>query len=115
MVLARTPEAPPGIKGVSLFIVPKILVAEDGKLGARNDLRCVSLEHKLGIHASPTCGMAFGDGGGDVGHQVGEDQCSIEYMITTRRHARFATGHPVGALPTTPRSSKRRRGKASQL
>src|ERR1700726_2370116 len=72
MVLARIEGAPPGVKGISLFIVPKWLVNEDGSLGARNEVRCVSIEHKLGIHASPTCVLAFGDHDGAVAHLVGE-------------------------------------------
>ena len=74
MVLARLPDAPPGTRGISLFLVPKFLVNDDGSLGARNDLRCVSLEHKLGIHASPTCVMSFGDDEGAIGYLVGEEQ-----------------------------------------
>src|SRR5512139_3771040 len=68
LVLARTPNAPEGVKGISLFIVPKFLFGADGKLGQRNDAWCVSIEHKLGIHASPTCVMAYGDNGGAVGY-----------------------------------------------
>ena len=66
-MLARTPTAPPGVKGISLFVVPKFLVNADGSLGERNDVRCVSIEHKLGIHASPTACWRFGDKGGAVG------------------------------------------------
>ena len=76
LVLARTPDAPAGVRGISLFIVPKFLAGADGNPGKRNDLRCVSLEHKLGIHASPTCVMSFGDDGGAVGHLVGYDSPS---------------------------------------
>ena len=72
LVLARVPGAPAGTRGVSCFIVPKYLVNEGGSLGARNDVRCVSIEHKLGIHASPTCVMAFGEAGGAVGYLIGE-------------------------------------------
>src|SRR5262249_1303990 len=68
LVLARTPDAAPGVRGISLFIVPKFLVDADGSLGARNDLQCVSLEHKLGTHATPTCVMSYGDEGGAVGY-----------------------------------------------
>ena len=67
LVLARTPTAPEGVKGISLFVVPKFLVNDDGSLGARNDVQCVSIEHKLGIHASPTAVLAYGDHGGAVG------------------------------------------------
>src|SRR5207249_8187917 len=73
LVLARTPDAPEGVKGISLFVVPKFLVNADGSLGARNDVRCVSIEHKLGIHGSPTAVLAFGDGEGAVGWLVGEE------------------------------------------
>ncbi len=92
MVLARLPDAPPGIKGISLFIVPKVLVEADGSPGRRNDLRCVSLEHKLGIHASPTCVMAYGDDGGAVGFLVGEENRGIEYMFTMMNNARLSVG-----------------------
>jgi alkylation response protein AidB-like acyl-CoA dehydrogenase len=92
MVLARLPDAPPGTRGVSLFIVPKFLVNADGSLGARNDLRCVSLEHKLGINASPTCVMAYGDGGGAVGYLVGEENRGMECMFTMMNNARLNVG-----------------------
>ncbi|MCH7931748.1 MAG: acyl-CoA dehydrogenase family protein, partial [Proteobacteria bacterium] len=71
VVLARTPDSPPGTKGLSVFIVPKVLVAADGSLGERNDLRCISLEHKLGINASPTAVMAYGEGEGAIGYLIG--------------------------------------------
>ena len=92
MVLARMPDAPPGIKGISLFVVPKFLVKPDGSLGDRNDLRCVSLEHKLGIHASPTAVMAFGDNEGAIGYLVGEENRGIEYMFTMMNNARMGVG-----------------------
>jgi 3-(methylthio)propanoyl-CoA dehydrogenase len=92
LVLARTPEAPPGVKGISLFIVPKFLVAADGSLGVRNDVQCVSLEHKLGIHASPTAVMAFGEQGGAVGYLVGEENRGLEYMFVMMNHARLNVG-----------------------
>ena len=92
MVLARTPDAPRGIRGVSLFIVPKVLVNEDGSLGARNDLRPVGLEHKLGIHGSPTCVMAYGEGDGALGTLVGEENCGIRYMFTMMNNARLGVG-----------------------
>ncbi|MCC7276004.1 MAG: acyl-CoA dehydrogenase [Alphaproteobacteria bacterium] len=92
MVLARTPDAPAGSRGISLFIVPRFLVAADGGLGARNDVRTVSLEHKLGIHASPTCVLAFGDGGGAVGFRVGEENRGLEYMFTMMNNARLSVG-----------------------
>jgi len=92
MVLARTPDAPPGSKGLSLFIVPKFLPDRDGRPGARNDVRCVSLEHKLGIHASPTAVMSYGDGGGAVAELVGAENHGIEYMFTMMNSARLAVG-----------------------
>src|SRR4051794_37282540 len=92
MVLARMPDAPPGIKGISLFVVPKFLVNPDGSLGDRNDLRCVSLEHKLGIQASPTAVMAFGDNDGAIGYLVGEENHGIEYMFTMMNNARLNVG-----------------------
>ena len=92
MVLARTPDAPPGSRGISLFIVPKFLVGPDGRPGARNDVRVVSLENKLGIHASPTCVMAYGDDGGAIGELVGEENRGLEYMFTMMNNARLAVG-----------------------
>ena len=92
LVLARTPDAPAGVRGISLFIVPKFLVGDDGKLGKRNDLRCVSLEHKLGIHGSPTCVMSFGDDGGAVGYLVGEEGRGLSYMFTMMNNARLSVG-----------------------
>lgn len=97
LVLARTPDAPPGVKGISLFVVPKYLVNADGSLGARNDAYCVSVEHKLGIHACPTCVMAFGDagnfeGGGAIGSLVGEENAGLKYMFVMMNAARFAVG-----------------------
>ncbi len=92
LVLARTPDAPPGVKGISLFVVPKVLVNDDGSLGERNDVRCVSLEHKLGIHASPTAVMAYGDHGGATGWLVGEENRGLEYMFIMMNLARFSVG-----------------------
>ena len=92
LVLARLPDAPEGVKGISLFVVPKFLVNPDGTLGERNDVRCVSLEHKLGIHASPTAMLAFGDAGGAIGTLVGELNRGIEYMFIMMNAARFAVG-----------------------
>src|SRR5260370_42209597 len=80
--LARTPDAPAGVGGISLFIVSKFLPGEDGKPGKRNDLRCVSLEHKLGMHATPTCLMSLGDDGGAVGYLVREESPGLSYMLT---------------------------------
>ena len=91
-VLARLPDAPAGSKGISLFIVPKFLPKADGSLGRRNDLRCVSLEHKLGINASPTCVMAYGDNEGATGYRVGEPHRGLEYMFTMMNNARLAVG-----------------------
>jgi len=92
LVLARTPDAPPGVKGISLFVVPKFLVSADGSLGARNDVYCVSIEHKLGIHASPTCVMAYGDNGGAVGTLVGKENEGLKYMFVMMNAARYAVG-----------------------
>jgi acyl-CoA dehydrogenase len=92
LVLARTPDAPEGVKGISLFVVPKVLLKEDGTAGARNDVRCVSLEHKLGIHASPTAVLAFGENGGAVGWLVGEENRGLEYMFVMMNAARYAVG-----------------------
>src|SRR5580765_6835865 len=92
LVLARTPDAPPGTKGISLFVVPKFIVNTDGSLGAHNDVRCVSLEHKLGIHASPTAVLAFGDRAGAVGYIVGEENRGLEYMFVMMNLARFGVG-----------------------
>ena len=92
LVLARTPDAPEGVKGISLFVVPKVLVNEDGTLGARNDVHCVSIEHKLGIHASPTAVLAYGDHGGAVGYLVGEENRGLEYMFIMMNLARFSVG-----------------------
>jgi len=92
LVLARTPDAPPGVKGISLFVVPKHLVNDDGSLGARNDVACVSLEHKLGIHSSPTAVMSYGDKGGAIGYVVGEENRGLEYMFIMMNLARFSVG-----------------------
>jgi alkylation response protein AidB-like acyl-CoA dehydrogenase len=92
LVLARLPGAPAGTKGISLFIVPKFLVDEDGSIGERNDVRCVSIEHKMGIHASPTCVMSYGDNGGAVGYLVGEENQGMRAMFTMMNSARIAVG-----------------------
>jgi alkylation response protein AidB-like acyl-CoA dehydrogenase len=92
LVLARTPDAPEGVKGISLFVVPKFLPNADGTPGERNDLRCVSIEHKLGIHASPTAVMAYGDKDGAIGTVVGEENRGLEYMFIMMNAARFAVG-----------------------
>ena len=92
LVLARLPDAPEGVKGISLFVVPKFLTDATGKIGERNDVHCVSIEHKLGIHASPTCVLAFGDHGGAIGHLIGEPNRGLEYMFIMMNEARFAVG-----------------------
>ena len=92
LVLARTEGAPDGIKGISLFIVPKILVNDDGSLGHRNDVRPMSLEHKLGIHASPTAVMGYGENEGAVGYLIGEECRGIQYMFTMMNNARLGVG-----------------------
>jgi len=92
LVLARTPDSPAGTRGISLFIVPKYLVNEDGSLGARNDAKCVSLEHKLGIHASPTCVMAFGEEDNCVGYMLGQENKGMAAMFTMMNNARLNVG-----------------------
>ena len=92
LVLARTPGAPVGTRGISCFLVPKHLPTADGSAGARNDVRCVSIEHKLGIHASPTCVMAYGDDDGAVGFLVGEENGGMRAMFTMMNHARLSVG-----------------------
>jgi 3-(methylthio)propanoyl-CoA dehydrogenase len=92
LVLARTPNAPEGLKGISLFVVPKFLLKADGTPGERNDVYCVSIEHKLGIHGSPTAVLAFGDHGGALGTLVGEENRGLEYMFIMMNAARFNVG-----------------------
>jgi len=92
LVLARLPDAPDGVKGISLFLVPKFLLDENGRPGKRNDVFCISIEHKLGIHASPTCVMNFGDHGGAVGYLVGEPHDGLAAMFTMMNDARQGTG-----------------------
>ena len=92
LVLARLPDAPPGLKGISLFLVPKFLVNADGSLGARNDLICSSIEHKLGIHGSPTAVMSYGDNEGAIGYLIGEENKGVSYMFTMMNHARVNVG-----------------------
>ena len=92
LVLARVVGAPEGVKGISLFIVPKFLVNADGSIGARNDAHCVSIEHKMGIKASPTCVLQFGDHGGAVGTLVGQENRGLEYMFIMMNAARFGVG-----------------------
>ncbi|CAG0946002.1 hypothetical protein GPROT2_03514, partial [Gammaproteobacteria bacterium] len=92
LVLARVTGAPEGVKGISLFIVPKFMVNADGSLGARNDVHCVSIEHKLGIKASPTAVLQFGDHGGAVGYLIGQENRGLEYMFIMMNAARYAVG-----------------------
>jgi len=92
MVLARIEGAPAGVRGISLFVVPKVLVNADGSLGARNDVRCLSIEHKLGIHASPTCVLAFGEKQGALADLVGEPGRGLEYMFIMMNSARLSVG-----------------------
>ncbi|MEJ1966179.1 MAG: acyl-CoA dehydrogenase [Gammaproteobacteria bacterium] len=92
MVLARIDGAPAGTRGISLFIVPKVLVNDDGSAGARNEVRCVSIEHKMGIHASPTCALAFGDDNGAIGYLIGEANRGLEYMFIMMNAARLSVG-----------------------
>jgi alkylation response protein AidB-like acyl-CoA dehydrogenase len=92
LVLARLQDAPAGTRGLSLFIVPKFLVNADGSLGARNDVRCVSIEHKLGIHGSPTAVMSYGEQSGAIGYLIGEPNRGLEYMFTMMNNARHAVG-----------------------
>jgi 3-(methylthio)propanoyl-CoA dehydrogenase len=93
LVLARVPDAPPGTKGISCFIVPKFLVNDDGSLGERNDVTCVSIEHKMGIKASPTCVMSYGEAGeGAVGYLIGEANQGMRYMFTMMNNARLSVG-----------------------
>ncbi|MEI8144804.1 MAG: acyl-CoA dehydrogenase family protein, partial [Alphaproteobacteria bacterium] len=90
LVLARLPDAPAGTRGISLFVVPKFLVNADGSLGARNDVRAAGIEHKLGIHGSPTCTMVYGDQGGAIGYLVGEENRGLAAMFTMMNNARLA-------------------------
>ena len=92
LVLARTPDAPAGTKGISCFIVPDRFVNEDGTLGKKNDVTCVSIEHKMGIHASPTCVLSYGDNGGAVGYLIGEENQGMTYMFTMMNQARLLVG-----------------------
>ncbi|MGR4069122.1 acyl-CoA dehydrogenase [Billgrantia sp. C5P2] len=92
LVLARKPDAPEGNKGISLFLVPKYLVNEDGSLGERNDVTCASIEHKLGIHGSPTCTLSFGERDGAIGYLVGEEGRGLNHMFTMMNEARHKVG-----------------------
>src|SRR5260370_9348382 len=90
LVRARLPDAPAGTKGISLFLIPKFLVNADGSLGARNDIYASGIEHKLGMHAAPTCTMTMGDKGGAVGYLIGEENRGMPSMFTTMNHAQLA-------------------------
>jgi alkylation response protein AidB-like acyl-CoA dehydrogenase len=121
LVLARLPDAPAGTRGISLFVVPKILVNPDGSLGARNDVVCAGLEHKLGIHASPTCVMKYGEGGeGAVGYLVGEENRGLNVMFIMMNAARLAVGMQGVAIAerATQRAiayaQERRQGRSAQ-
>lgn len=92
LVLARSPDGPVGSRGLSLFIIPKFLINSDGSLGQRNDVRPVSIEHKIGIHASPTCVMSYGENDGAIGYLIGEENRGIEYMFVMMNNARLAVG-----------------------
>ena len=92
LVLARVQGAPEGVKGISLFVVPKFMVKDDGSLGERNDVYCVSIEHKMGIKASPTAVLQYGDHGGAIGYLVGEENRGLEYMFIMMNAARYAVG-----------------------
>ncbi len=118
-VLARLPDAPPGTRGISLFLVPKFLLNADGSPGERNDARAHSLEHKLGIHASPTCTMVYGDQGGAVGYLVGEENRGMACMFTMMNEARLAVGLQGVAIAETATQQamqyarERRQGRAA--
>ncbi|MGH8278705.1 MAG: acyl-CoA dehydrogenase [Gammaproteobacteria bacterium] len=112
MVLARTPDAPAGVKGISMFLVPKVLVNKDGSLGEPNDVHCASLEHKLGIHASPTAVMSYGEQGGAIGYLIGEENRGLEYMFIMMNLARFAVG--VQGLGVAERAWQQARDYAKQ-
>ena len=125
LVLARTPDAAPGTRGISCFIAPKYLVNPDGSLGERNDIACVSIEHKLGIHASPTCVLQYGEGGGAVAEIVGEEQQGMAYMFTMMNYARLAVGlegvaigesawQQASAFANERRQGRRRRDRADE-
>lgn len=103
-VLARLPDAPPGTKGISLFLVPKFLVNADGSLGARNDVRAHSIEHKMGIHASPTCTMVYGDEGGAVGYLIGKEHAGMACMFTMMNNARLSVG--IGGVGVAERATQ---------
>ncbi|TIW87711.1 MAG: acyl-CoA dehydrogenase, partial [Mesorhizobium sp.] len=124
LVLARLPDAPAGTRGISLFLVPKFLVGDDGALGARNDVFCSGLEHKLGIHASPTCTMIYGDGfqgakPGAIGWLIGEENKGLACMFTMMNNARLCVGMQGVAVAEAATqkaiayANERRQGKAA--
>jgi len=121
LVLARTPDAPAGTKGISCFIVPKFLVNDDGSLGERNDVKVVSIEHKMGIKASPTCVMSYGEDGGAIGYLIGEENQGMRYMFTMMNNARLSVGLEGLALAersyqdALQYSQERRQGRAPGL
>jgi alkylation response protein AidB-like acyl-CoA dehydrogenase len=102
LVLARLPDAPPGVKGISMFLVPKFLPDASGRVGEANDVRCISIEHKLGLHGSPTCTMSFGDEDGAIGYLVGEPNRGLFAMFTMMNEARQSVG--LQGLSVTERS-----------
>jgi alkylation response protein AidB-like acyl-CoA dehydrogenase len=110
MVLARTPDAPPGSRGISLFVVPKFLPDADGRPGERNDLRALRLEEKLGIHASPTCVMSYGEGDGAIGWRIGEENRGLEAMFTMMNSERLLVG--VQGVAIAERAYQQARGYA---
>ncbi|MGB0821088.1 MAG: acyl-CoA dehydrogenase family protein, partial [Ilumatobacteraceae bacterium] len=118
LVLARTPGAPPGTKGISMFLVPKFLLNADGSIGEKNDVSCVSIEHKLGIHGSPTCVMSYGENDGAIGWLVGEENEGMRNMFTMMNNARLSVG--LQGLAITERAyqdavqyaNERRQGRA---
>ncbi len=112
MVLARLPDAPEGVRGISLFLVPKMLVDDNGEIGQPNEVRCVSLEHKLGIHASPTAVLAYGDNQGALGYLIGEPNRGLEYMFTMMNLARHAVG--VEGLAIAERAFQQAKGYAME-
>jgi len=112
LVLARLPDAPPGSKGISLFLVPKFLPKEDGSPGPRNDLRCLRLEDKLGIHASPTCVMSYGDNGGALGYLVGAENRGLEGMFIMMNNARLHVG--LEGVAIAERATQRARAYARE-
>jgi alkylation response protein AidB-like acyl-CoA dehydrogenase len=120
-VLARLPDAPPGTRGISLFLVPKFLLHADGSLAARNDVRAHSIEHKLGIHGSPTCTMIFGDQGGATGYLIGEENAGMACMFTMMNRARLAVGlQGVGVAEAATQQAlayarERRQGRAGTV